>query len=177
MARRQRPVEWKGLQWEDVAHPTLGTVNAFAVILANGVDSFEPYTQPTLTRLVGRIYVRQNAVVARTAQRSAFALGFILEDEDISPSDPSLEYGHPWLWTEYGMVHAPLTMTQRWNGSAMADHDEQSYGSRLWTIDFDIRTQRIVKRDQELRLCVATTEQVGGALPRHSGFLRALIKE
>ena len=184
----QRPVEWAGNTFSDQILPAQGLSADYVVIDADDGGpspfSFEHYTKPTITRCVGRLVFQLNASTADPDinYELRYMVALICADEDKPSGNPASEFGHPWMWMDFGFLHRP-SVGAKVSGVGpaevilTADSKQSVYGTPQVHHVLDIRTMRKVNRDCELRVVVRTMFSAGAIAPRLHGFIRCLIKE
>ena len=182
MARR--PVEWAGRAFSLVSMPNVAGTESDLVIVdadASGPNafSFEHYTRPTITRVVGRLTIQMNQTGTGVDNHGfRYLLGLMCADEDKGPGRLDEELGHSWMWMGYGTLIRPQVVTRipdNAGGSIQVNINDTGLPLNSHTID--VRAMRKVARDCELRLVMHCMTTNGTIAPHISGFLRCLIKE
>jgi len=171
-----RRLEWAGEGRLTQTDTTLGTSQL--TILNN--TSLTKFTDPTLTRIVGDIYVSMVAN-AMTSQALIVSLGIITAAPSVTFTSPgdATQTDRDWLWTWMSRLGTRGQNTAVWNGSAavVVGAGANHAGDHFEKIHVDIRAQRRLRPLDQAYLVWNTGDLAGDPDFTIAAQLRCLIKE
>ena len=162
MARRRRPTFWLGKTLQYVG---VGTgVSSYNIVTS--AQMHETTEDPTLIRVVGRIWFGFERDDFKESMRSVIYLGLHCSHEDLPEQDPQNDISaEMWMWQ--GMMMSQATFTEypdRQNaadtiiGGSTQSRATQHNPTGIEHIDFDIRAMRKAPLPCELVLAAKTVE-------------------
>ena len=142
--------------------------------------SLEQFTNPTIVRMRGKLIWKLNASTGNIYEARSFRAGLLVANKSVVAAGIDVdELELPWLWYTSGIVWAPITAGQYWNGSAAVAYNLQAGAATRRMVDtIDVAAMRRINRNDTLSLFVEHTIEAGSPSDLEVyGHIRVLVKE
>lgn len=175
------PTKWLSQDFFDTSETTEGTFSVEVVDYLRFAD----FTNPTVVRIRGQIWVSLTRNDATTSEGIEFAMGIIpvpdtFDNDDMSSLLTQQGAENQWMYYHVGRLQSQLISFALFNSSGSSTGNTSgSYSgpSAFEIIDIDVKAMRRMKPGDSLRLFSTWATSTGAPDFRLSGQLRVLTKE
>ena len=183
-SRRARSLDWCGVVKFSSTRTTNGSTES-EICTASELNA--KYTNPTLRRLVGDIYVRvinANNPPTSTNVGGDVYLGVILQDVT-NTTPPAIETGdgwnRDWTWTRYVKASTAVTPLYSTTGAGgqgtLGVIATENAPFAQWHVPLDSRVMRKIQRFESVSLIIGVSNIAASTTILVEGAIRALIQE